>query len=345
MNRTFANPPWARAGLIVGGLLVTVAPLLPWVSVVLLGDFSLVRAAAPVVSIAISVFGATGLVCGALVRSPTAARAVGVTFGIVTGAAVVLLMVVAARMVSPLQPLAGISWGPWVALGGSIAALIAAAVPGSRPTAPARPAAVMLAVSVVVISGAAVGIVVWQADSTSTSAAGASTAAPVSPEEATPTTTQSAGIHLLPVFPATSVGAPGSGPDPGAPDPVAQAAEAVVQAHGYTPSAAVRWSGGNTLNAITATATGSADGYDQRVFFFHDGAYIGTDARLPSAEVSEAWSTGDTIALTYQLYNPDDPACCPTAGSALVRFHWFGTELRPLDPIPTAAQNSPRSRR
>jgi hypothetical protein len=337
--------PWARAGLVVGGLLVTIAPLLPWVHVVLLGDFSLVRSSAPVVPIVLSVLGGSGLVCGALVRSPVAARAVAATFGIVTCASAVLLMILAARMLSSLQPLAGLSWGPWVALGGSTVALIAAAVPGSRPPAPARPSSVLLAVLVVALSGTAVGTVLWQVSTDSTSTAGSSTTAPAPLAEPTPTSTPPTSVQLLPVYPDTEAATPATPADPGVSAGTAEAAQAVVESHGYTPNSVPQWSGTATLDVITATATGSADGYDQRAFFFHHGSYLGTDARLPSAEVSEAWSTDDTIALTYQLYNTDDPACCPSAGSALVRFHWTGTELRPLDPIPTADQNSPRSRR
>src|SRR3954471_6170798 len=59
---TFSALPWARAGLVVGGLLVTIAPLLPWVYVVLLGDFNLVRGAAPVVPTVLSVLGGSGLI-------------------------------------------------------------------------------------------------------------------------------------------------------------------------------------------------------------------------------------------------------------------------------------------
>jgi len=85
---------------------------------------------------------------------------------------------------------------------------------------------------------------------------------------------------------------------------------------------------------ILATATGTADGYAQAAFYFYNGRYLGTDAIAPSAGISEAWQDDTTVALSYQLYNTTDPMCCPTAGSAIVRFHWTGTQLVPLDPIP-----------
>jgi hypothetical protein len=42
--------------------------------------------------------------------------------------------------------------------------------------------------------------------------------------------------------------------------------------------------------------------------------------------------------LIYPLYNPSDPRCCPTGGTASARFSWTGIKLVALDPIPPATQ-------
>ena len=44
--------------------------------------------------------------------------------------------------------------------------------------------------------------------------------------------------------------------------------------------------------------------------------------------------TPTVITLSYTLYGPTDPNCCPTGGTQSVRFQWNGTSLTPLDPIP-----------
>ncbi len=114
----------------------------------------------------------------------------------------------------------------------------------------------------------------------------------------------------------------------------------MVRSHGFTPNDTndyvypdFRYG----LHTIIASATGSADGYTRRAFFFVHGRYIGTDLGAPSAIVQIAWRTDATIALGYTVYKPDDPMCCPLGGSVTVRFHWTGDRLVALDPIPPVA--------
>jgi LppP/LprE lipoprotein len=139
-------------------------------------------------------------------------------------------------------------------------------------------------------------------------------------------------------------GQPGgsSGPAPPAAGSLA-AAKAVVRSKGYTPypNTASHWAGPATLNVILGTATGSADGYNNWAFFFVNGRYIGTDTKSPSAGIRVAWTSATTIALTYPLYQPSDPLCCASAGTATVRYHWNGAQLVALDPIPPAAGSGP----
>ena len=118
-----------------------------------------------------------------------------------------------------------------------------------------------------------------------------------------------------------------------------------MRSKGYTPDPTTSWDLPHQLSVILATAAGTADGYEQAAFFFYNGRYLGTDAIAPSAGISDAWQDDTTVALSYQLYNATDPMCCPTAGSATVRFHWTGTQLIPLDPIPANDDAVDNSRR
>lgn len=124
-----------------------------------------------------------------------------------------------------------------------------------------------------------------------------------------------------------------------------ESAEAVVRAKGYRPYSNLGWGSPNTLKVILGTVSISVDGYSNRAFFFANGQYVGTDTSNDSAGIVALWSTGDTLALSYQLYNPADPMCCPTANAATVRYHWNGSTLAPLDHVPSADWTAIPSRR
>ena len=105
------------------------------------------------------------------------------------------------------------------------------------------------------------------------------------------------------------------------------AAEAVVQAKGFTTNAASDYHPNQTLRVLVGTRTGSAEGNGQQAFFFVDGRYIGTDAKQPSAQINVV-SQGDTeVALAYALAG---------GGHATVRFQLNNGKLVPLGPIPSA---------
>jgi hypothetical protein len=122
-------------------------------------------------------------------------------------------------------------------------------------------------------------------------------------------------------------------------------AEALVRAKGYRPYADLGWGSPNALKVVLGTVSISVDGYSNRAFFFADGRYVGTDTPTDSAGIVALWSTGDTLALSYQLYNPEDPMCCPTANAATVRYRWTGGSLVPLDRVPSADWTAVPSRR
>jgi LppP/LprE lipoprotein len=122
------------------------------------------------------------------------------------------------------------------------------------------------------------------------------------------------------------------------------AAVATVKTHGYTPEDTSEYHPGQTLRVLTATRTGSADGYSQRAFFFLDGKYIGTDASEPSASVRVVQQSDTEVVLAYPLYRAHDPLCCPAGGQARVHFQLDDGRLVPLQPIPPVSSASGLSR-
>jgi len=118
----------------------------------------------------------------------------------------------------------------------------------------------------------------------------------------------------------------------------------IVAGRGYTANPQT-FNPSRNLNVLLGLRTGSADGTLQNAFFFWQGRYIGTDTSDNSAGIRFASASDDTIALVYRLYNPQDPQCCATAGQTTVRFHWQGSRLVPLDPIPSSSPTVRSSRR
>jgi len=93
------------------------------------------------------------------------------------------------------------------------------------------------------------------------------------------------------------------------------------------------WQTGWRFNAIYGDC-GGGDGHDQRVWFFAGPRFVSYDAPKSSAEIIGLWRDGSTIAFLYVLYRPDDALCCATGGGVVVRFHWTGRRVVPLDPLP-----------
>ncbi len=221
-----------------------------------------------------------------------------------------------------------------------------------------RVALMMSTLALGVLGGALLGgcgggtttVTVSGAPNASDGSTGASTAAHTTStaRTATPTTTTTTTAAG-----AQGAGAQGSGPTRTAPEPAfaqhggtgaeeatgaaTAAAVAVVETHGYTPNDTSEYHQGQTLKVLVGTRTGSADGYDQRAFFFLDGKYIGTDASQPSASVRVVGQSDTEVTLAYPLYRSHDPLCCPSGGRATVRFQLNDGRLVPLQPIPPAS--------
>lgn len=131
----------------------------------------------------------------------------------------------------------------------------------------------------------------------------------------------------------------------GTPANIMQDAVDVVCRSGYLArSAAETYCESCTLHVIIGAGITSADGYDQRAFFFAGGRYLGTDALDASAGIRVVWRDDTTVALGYALYRSSDGFCCPTGGEAVVRFRWDGQRLVALDPIPPEAPGAQTGR-
>lgn len=122
------------------------------------------------------------------------------------------------------------------------------------------------------------------------------------------------------------------------------AAVAAVKNQGYTPNNTSEYHPNQTLRVLVGTRTGSADGYDQRAFFFLAGKYIGTDASQPSASVRVVGQGETEVVLAYALYHPHNALCCPAGGQAVVHFQLNDGKLVPLQPIPSANPTAALSR-
>ena len=122
----------------------------------------------------------------------------------------------------------------------------------------------------------------------------------------------------------------------------AAAADRTVAALGYgiLGVKSPPWDPSAPLNVVVAYyAVGSADG-GSNAFFFADGKYIGTDTPDTSSGVGAVRVSPDEVDVTYALYDPGDPRCCPSGGTDYVRFYWNGTKLVALDPIPSSARRN-----
>lgn len=87
---------------------------------------------------------------------------------------------------------------------------------------------------------------------------------------------------------------------------------------------------GHTLYAWHGTCQGSADGYCQKMFFFIDARYLGTDTSAESTSIADYQTGGTgTITVTYANYGKNDPLCCPSRQPVTISFRWNGTKLIP----------------
>lgn len=124
-----------------------------------------------------------------------------------------------------------------------------------------------------------------------------------------------------------------------------QQAEQVLEQRGFAPLGERDWRPDQTLKVLIGFAGEASMSGQEQAFFFVGDRFIGTDARAPSGRVTVTAQEDQAITLSYGLYRPKDSIESPTGGEAEVTFVWDGTSLTPQQPIPSAAQNAPLSRR
>ena len=113
--------------------------------------------------------------------------------------------------------------------------------------------------------------------------------------------------------------------------------ERFLEANGLTAAAPeATWRPQAVLHVLHASDAGGADAQGDWYFFFAGGRLVGQ--QFFSRASGQAAVDDSTFAVTYDVFRPGDPHCCPSGGQATVRFHWNGTRLAPLDPISGALQ-------
>jgi hypothetical protein len=85
---------------------------------------------------------------------------------------------------------------------------------------------------------------------------------------------------------------------------------------------------GGSLTAVIGGRWPTADGYGQLIFFWHNAAFLGWDARYESIAIGpmKAGGTG-VIQAQFAHYRPSDPLCCPKLPPLKISFRWNGNFL------------------
>lgn len=118
---------------------------------------------------------------------------------------------------------------------------------------------------------------------------------------------------------------------PATPGATLQSAEAYVQAQDTLGGSlsfvnpAQTWVDANTLHALHAQPTGAAGPGGDTFYFFVHGVAVGHIMFTQSVQDGPVNPT--TYSVTYDAYRPGDATCCPSGGTATVRFQWNGSSL------------------
>ncbi len=86
---------------------------------------------------------------------------------------------------------------------------------------------------------------------------------------------------------------------------------------------------------------GRSDTGSELAFFFANGDYIGNDSTDPSADVSVVSTDDLEVTLQYGIFQSADEPDKPTGVPVIVHFSWDGTELTPLEALPSPEQRTP----
>ncbi|TMK40108.1 MAG: LppP/LprE family lipoprotein [Actinobacteria bacterium] len=123
------------------------------------------------------------------------------------------------------------------------------------------------------------------------------------------------------------------------------AAIALVARQGYSVTDPSTYRSDQTLRVLVGATGKKMTGRVQRAFFFVNDRYLGTDTSAPSAGITVAGQDDTSVTLSYRLFRPSDPLCCPSGGRRSVRFVLDNGELAPSRPIPPADPRAALSRR
>ena len=111
---------------------------------------------------------------------------------------------------------------------------------------------------------------------------------------------------------------------------------------GYTPNDTSEYHPDQTLRVLLGTRTGSADGYDQRAFFFLDGKYIGTDASQPSASIRVVSQSDTEVVARLRAVPPARPAVLSERRAGDGALPAQRRAAVPLQPIPPVSRGQPQ---
>jgi len=116
-----------------------------------------------------------------------------------------------------------------------------------------------------------------------------------------------------------------------------------MRSQGFEPVALADYHPRQNLRVLVGRPKAETGVRGRRAFFFVRSDYLGTDAASPSLRVRVARQRENQITLAYRLFAPGDKPCCPTAGTAKVRYTMAEGRLVPLDAIPPVASRLPAS--
>ncbi len=200
---------------------------------------------------------------------------------------------------------------------------------------PAVVIAVILA-GAIAFAGYEIGHRAASPKSTPTPTASTPTPTPSSAPSATPTSAPTSAVTAT-ILPSTSTPVPTGTKGT---QNVQTVDMRTIRNHGYVPNGRYAWISdgqGGRVYAWIATCTGSGDGYCQKVFFFHDTTWLGTDTSKPSpAVMAIAGQASPTpgISVKYANYKASDPMCCPKGKPISIFYSWNGSKLTPNGTAP-----------
>jgi hypothetical protein len=120
-----------------------------------------------------------------------------------------------------------------------------------------------------------------------------------------------------------------------------RAAVEQLRGQGFEPVSVATYRPRQTLRVLIGKPQASVGTRGRRAFFFVREEYLGTDAAEPSQRVRVVRQSDSAITLAYTLFAPGDKPCCPSAGTARVRFAWKDGRLAAAEPLPAAAMRLP----